>query len=210
VLVKEDRLYLRSTESGQIKAAFFRGKSDGPQLNAEGNLATQASNEGLWTDYSVKLPRTSMVYTWKKTAEAGAAPIPKMGTARNGHDQVVEVPDDAAFANAAEWTFALPKQNLAHMSEIYLSLHYVGDIGRASIAGHLIDDNFFAGMPWEIGLERFLPELDKSPMEVKVLPLRVDAPIYLDKQARTELPAGGQVAKVLSVSVTPEYEVVLH
>jgi hypothetical protein len=38
-----------------------------------------------------------------------------------------------------------------------------------------------------------------------VLPLRADAPIYLDAAARSGLPAQGQTAEVDSVTLVPEY-----
>jgi hypothetical protein len=40
------------------------------------------------------------------------------------------------------------------------------------------------------------------------LPLRSDTPMYLPSGARPVFPASGQVAKLLSVRVIPEYEVV--
>ena len=73
----------------------------------------------------------------------------------------------------------------------------------------LVDDNFFNGTPWEIGLKRFLPDAANSGIRIKVLPLRQDAPIYLDASVRSTLPIHGEIAQVNSLTLKPEYEIVV-
>jgi hypothetical protein len=98
---------------------------------------------------------------------------------------------------------------MAGLSDIYLRIHYVGDVARLSLDGHLLDDDFYHGQPWEIGLKRFLPSIVGQKLEVDVLPLTRDAPIYLDAKAWGPIDAAGQNAKVFGVEVLPEYEVLL-
>ena len=91
-----------------------------------------------------------------------------------------------------------------------LTLHYAGDVARLSENGRLLDDDFYNGRTWEIGLKRFLPQAFGKKLEVEVLPLPGNAPIYLDPTARAQLNPQGQTAKVMSVEVLPQYEVVLR
>ncbi len=96
------------------------------------------------------------------------------------------------------------------LSDIFLRIHYAGDVARLSLDGRLLDDDFYNGRPWEIGLKRFLPESFGKNLEVSILPLPRKAPIYLDARAWEAMNTEGQTAKVLGVELLPEYEVVLH
>jgi len=73
----------------------------------------------------------------------------------------------------------------------------------------LLDDNFFNGSPWEVGLKRFTPQALTEGMELNVLPLRKDAPIFLPKRSWPEFGARTEIADVIAIQVSPEYEVTL-
>ncbi len=45
-------------------------------------------------------------------------------------------------------------------------------------------DNFYNGRPLDLGLERYMPEIETGELLHKILPLRPDAPIYLPEGAR--------------------------
>lgn len=95
------------------------------------------------------------------------------------------------------------------MSDIFLRVRYAGDVARLSLDGRLLDDDFYNGRTWEIGLKRFLPESFGKKLEVSILPLPRKAPIYLDARAWAPMNAEGQTGKVLGVDLLPEYEAVL-
>lgn len=61
----------------------------------------------------------------------------------------------------------------------------------------------------EVGLKRFGLEVLAQGMEVKVLPLRRDAPIYMPNASWPEFKAIAETAEVKAVTVSPEYEVKL-
>ena len=121
-----------------------------------------------------------------------------------------QAPEEADFASSAAWSLKIPAQSLTGLSDIYLRIHYAGDVARFSLDGRLLDDDFYSGRPWEIGLKRFLPESFGKKLEVSVLPLPLKAPIYLDARAREALNTEGQTAKVLGVELLPEYEAILN
>ena len=74
----------------------------------------------------------------------------------------------------------------------------------------LLDDDFYNGRTWEIGLKRFLPSVFDTSLEVRILPLRRDFPIYLDAKAWEAIAASGETAVAQLPELLPEYEVVLH
>src|SRR5262249_44045780 len=45
------------------------------------------------------------------------------------------------------------------INDVFLEIDYTGDVGMAFIKGQLVDDHFYFGQPWRIGLKRFLPRL---------------------------------------------------
>jgi hypothetical protein len=77
------------------------------------------------------------------------------------------------------------------------------------MGGTFLTDDFYHGMPLQVGLQRFGGQLPDPEFELKILPLRQDAPIYLPAGTRPAFPPGGAVAELQSVEVVPEYEVVM-
>ena len=96
------------------------------------------------------------------------------------------------------------------MRQVLLRISYQGDIARIYTGGRLITDDFYHGAPWEVGL-RDLGAADlKQGLDLQILPLRADAPIYLAGDARPAIPAGGQIARLVEVQVLAEYEAVAN
>jgi hypothetical protein len=73
----------------------------------------------------------------------------------------------------------------------------------------MVDDAYYNGLDWEIGLRRFASILAK-PLTLTILPLRQDAPIYLEPQHVPKLFPAGQVAELQSVSLVLEHRVRIH
>jgi len=71
-------------------------------------------------------------------------------------------------------------------------------------------------MPWTIGLKRFLQSgAGKTSGSVKtldlsILPLRKDAPIYLQHTSWPKFPATGQIDVLKSLVWIPEYQLVIQ
>jgi hypothetical protein len=125
------------------------------------------------------------------------------------HGAVAEAPNDADFAAAAVWRLTVPADALRGLSDVILAIRYRGDVGRLRAGGHLLDDNYYNGTPWEVGLRELAPGLASAPLDLEVLPLRSDAPIYLPSGARPDFGGLAQVAAVDSVQAFPVYEVTL-
>ena len=109
-----------------------------------------------------------------------------------------------AHRAAAAFTFTPPKDALA-TGDAYLELDWRGDIGRLFDGTDMLDDAYWDGRVWRIGLKRFADRLGR-PWTLTILPLRADAPIYLDASARAKLPKADQVADLLTIRLIPEYQ----
>jgi len=94
------------------------------------------------------------------------------------------------------------------LSNIFLAIDYAGDVARLYSGDELLDDDFFTGTPWRVGLRRMSSALARGPLELRVLPLRSDAPIFL-QGVRPRFSASGQVSQVRAITVLPEYELVI-
>ncbi len=119
--------------------------------------------------------------------------IRKAGTPRPislGKQKVAAMPTDADFDNAA--VYGLDIKTIVSQytlekikSDLFLSVDYFGDCARVYADGVLVQDNFWNGKPMLVRLAA----LKGKNVEIHILPLRKDAPIYLQKEQRTILDA---------------------
>jgi hypothetical protein len=119
-------------------------------------------------------------------------------------------PDAAAFTNAEVWQVSVPADALTGVVENYLRVHYVGDVARAFIGERLVDDDYYFGRIWEIGLKRFAPDVLAAGMTLKILPLHKDLPVYIPKDRLPDFAGRDQAVAVRDVTLEPEYEAVLR
>ena len=100
------------------------------------------------------------------------------------------------------WQIHVAPGALAGLSDVFLRIQYAGDVARIYAGSRLLDDNFYNGTDWEIGLKRFGGEALSQGLQLKVLPLRKGTPIYI--------PQGfwpGESAVLNKIAAIPEYEV---
>ena len=94
------------------------------------------------------------------------------------------------------------------MKNVFLRITYAGDVARIYDRGKLVTDDFFKGTPWLIGLAPIVARDADPELELRILPLRKDAPIYLSAAARPSFPSTGEVALLKDVEPLAEYEAV--
>lgn len=198
VFADGEGVHLRSVDPAKLTAMVF---ATGGQEGAK----------GLWLAQTLrKIAPREIEFDWHKERDATARPAVRMGEVKGRKAPGPVAPKEGDFAGAAAWTLTIPKQSMDGLSDIYVRIHYAGDVARLYLDGRLLDDDFYNGRTWEIGLKRFLPGAFGQKLEVDVLPLPHHAPIYLDARAWRQMNAIGQTAKVTGVEVLPEYEVVLR
>jgi hypothetical protein len=191
-----DQIHLSATDAARLSFAVF------PSLGREVAGFRPTGDEGIFKGYAAAVEPIHVEAEVRQVQEAGKAAPVRMGK------EVAMAPEEAAFERAARWSIRVPDVKSAAVGEVLLRITYLGDVARVYAGGRLITDDFYHGAPWEIGL-RNIPAADlKQGLELKILPLRQDAPIYLAPGVKPVIPAGGQVAQVAEVCVLPEYRAV--
>jgi hypothetical protein len=193
----KDGLKLLSTGDARFKLGLYPALAATPR----GNLKVSAAKpDGIFQSFTAQAPEKTIAATLTKTREAGVAPPINIGGAAKRALQ----PYPETFGRSAAWSISVPANALNGVSDAFLKISYQGDVARLFSGATMLDDEYFYGPAWTIGLKRFAEQI-KSPLTLTVLPLRKDAPIYIDDAVRAALPADDQVARVISVKVIPQY-----
>ena len=116
--------------------------------------------------------------TITKTKEAAAPREIPMGS-----QKVAAMPTNEDFENAAVWTLNISPSLSGRDSRegvSFLKISYAGDCARVYADGKLVMDNFWNGKPMLVRMS----DLAGKKAELRILPLRKDAPIYLQKEQK--------------------------
>jgi hypothetical protein len=120
-----------------------------------------------------------------------------------GKSHIAIAPNDSDFTNAAVWKINLPTK-VDSKNNPLLRIRYVGDVARLTLNGKLIADNFYAGREFDLGLKRYGADIFTGDLQLEILPLRKDAPIFIEPKNRPDFGANETLVKLQSA------EIVLH
>src|SRR6202034_479379 len=202
VFFDESTLHLRSRDQAALSFSIFPTLSADPKADAP---LRKSGSDGIFTSYAASVDARPFDIQWKQTQQAGHVdPVQTRSLQRKV--PVAVAPDDSAFKNAAAWRIAMPASEMTGLSDVFLRIDYVGDIGRIYAGQRLLDDDFYHGDTWEIGLKRFAPLAGQN-LTLDVLPLRKDAPIYFSPKARPDFGSADQISDVRAITAVPEYEI---
>ena len=133
----------------------------------------------------------------KKVKDAAAPRIVPMGT-----QKVAAMPTNEDFEDAAIWNLNI--KGLPTGSDAFLKIDYAGDCARVYADGKLVMDNFWNGKPMLVRMS----DLAGKNVELRILPLRKDAPIYLQNTQKALLDSSKESLlklediSILSVQIT--------
>jgi hypothetical protein len=173
-------------------------------LNEADSLALQKNDAGHAAFEKEQRPSTITAKTELLQPAGSLREIPFS----TGKSQIAIAPTDANFTNAAIWKIKLPAKLDLNMNPI-LRIHYIGDVARLTLNGRLIDDNFYAGRTFDLGLNRYAPEILTGDLRLEILPLRKDAPIYLEPKDRPDFRGHESIATVQNVEIVNRHEMEL-
>ena len=148
-------------------------------------LLNREQAERLFLD-NVEEQRVGDVVQFTKVKEAGT-----LRTIKKGKAKVAEAPSEQDWQQAAVYKIQLTS-DLLPLTSALLSITFRGDCARLYADGKLVADNFYYGRPFLYGLWR-LPK-DCTELELRILPLQPDAPIYLPREA--DRTAGEAITKI--------------
>ena len=126
------------------------------------------------------LPQTSMQESGLDVVCAKEKEAGELRTITLGVQKVAEEPTDEDFEQAAVYKIKLNGSRKEGVKAL-LSINYHGDCARLYAGGKLIADHFNYGRPFLLGLWR-LP-LGCNELELRILPMQKDMPVYLPREA---------------------------
>jgi hypothetical protein len=169
---------------------------------------SQLRRPGSTQEYELTRPRLYPKLGIRKVADAkDVAPVrlgPKSPWRTGG---VAVAPDDSSLNNAAKWDLTLSPDTWK-TDNVFLVIHYNGDIARLKSGDKLLVDNFFNGTPWTVGLNRFHRQIAEHGLQLEILPRRKDAPIYIENgNAKTDDKDPGQIVNLGGIDLLPQYQI---
>ena len=201
LLFDRGRLRVYSTDPAQMSFSVYPAVNEGlfdglRELRREGN--------GLFTRYiltrlSKNVPLTLKIYEPEEHLPA-VCPAPVLASIDCDNSK------DCGTNNIRQWSLQVPQDALDGLSELFLRIHYAGDTAQAYINGRLVADNFYDGLPWEIGLKRFAPEVFQTDLVIQITPMRDRSQIYLEDRAK--LPEGKE-PNIQKIEAVPEYSAIV-
>ena len=188
--------HLRSRQAGDLWLAIYPdlpgGLHGGDQMHMDAPL-------GIFTRYVA--PTAPLTVRMEMMRVQGAAPASPV---RIGSAGVATVPEEADWDAAETWQVRIPATELPAGADAYIVVDYVGDSARAYVGEQLVADDFYSGRPWEIGLRRYIPTALTHGLTLRFLPMRQDAPIYLEPECRPNF-IDHEILHVRDVHIVVEY-----
>jgi len=201
VFLDGDDLHIRSQDNQQLAFGMAPPFVGVPSSKAP---LSPEKQDGIFMGYKASVPLRKLALNWTILQK----PVPTSPVTMGKYNAVA--PTDADFIRSGVWKIEIPKVNPLGLSEMFLKVEYQGDVARFFRGPQLLDDNFYNGAPWEIGLKQFLSDKGPTDFELKVTPLRKAAPIYLPADAWPNFGTSGAVAEVKHLALIPEYEAIIH
>ena len=198
------RLWLRSLDAPQFQ--FVLTPPTPVPLKANVPLVPAAATDRT-SSFTAEVPKWNAELDYRQTQAAGEAPPVEFGPAQNWRShRVAQAPGAGELPQVAKWSIAVPAGSLDDLSELFLEVKYKGDMARLSAKDKLLDDDLWNGKPWMVGLARFLAPHGQGSFELSILPLRKDAPVYFELAQPPQFAANGQIGKLESLRLIPEYQ----
>ena len=177
-------------------------------------LEASAGISGLFAQYRATVPELHLEATVTKVQDAKPRGPWALGPTLTWRPtSIPEKPAINEFANAAVWKINLPSVPAsAQIADVWLDIDYQGDEARLSTATSLLDDNFWNGLPWKIGLRETLPHwrTSQSDLTLSVLPLPKSRPLYLEEESQMHFNSSGSALELAKVRLVPQYQVVVE
>ena len=173
-------------------------------LNEADSLALQKTGDGQGVMFEQPQKISIKKVETERLQSAGVA---RQIPFSQGWAHAALAPTEADWTNAAVWKIRLPAR-LALKCPSLLRIHYVGDVARLTLNGRLIEDNFYSGREFDLGLNRYAPEILNGELRLEILPLRKDAPIFLEPKAQPDFGTNKTLGKLESAEVLNQVELV--
>lgn len=129
----------------------------------------------------------------------------KLRTISLGSQKVAAMPVESDFNDAAVLKLNLDTIGTERAKDLFLKIDYKGDVARVYADGVLVEDNFWNGKPMLVRVS----DLIGKRVELKVLPLGKDYPIYFQAKQRKIVDAApdGKLLSIDAISLVERKEI---
>jgi hypothetical protein len=124
-------------------------------------------------------------------------------TVKSFHLPRMNLQTSIKMTGAKKMEVKLPRILDNGLYDVILTIDYTGDTGMGFIDGELVADEFYKGIPWQIGLRKFLPLKKDDAMDFYFRPLFKDATYLADLNKSI---SEKSVLKINHVSLRPVYQ----
>lgn len=201
VLVVPRRLALQAVELGDGRLLFANAT-----VILEGHSATFLKSGGTQVDvliYPASLRNLRVKGARQTVVES---PSPSLSASRIDFTPVEYT---ATWRRITAKRYAVKiDEPLGSLHDVFMRVNYIGDTGMAFVGQRMIDDHFYSGRPWEIGLKRFLKTIQGKEIVFVFQSMKRDATYWDDipKEFQPKFPAGAaEYLEVKGVDFIPEY-----
>ncbi|KAJ5626350.1 hypothetical protein N7510_002659 [Penicillium lagena] len=170
------------------------------EITGATELLLKGTPKGLFTVFESRTKSKNILVTTQPFQAPGIAPPILKGGQAGG---ALEPNQTAIVAAQGLWTISIPWSQVADVDDAWLMIDYEGDLARLYAGNLLLDDNFYDGTTWVVGLKRFASTTASDDLTIAIMPLRSDAPIYL--QAMPQYDSNGQACSIINVNISTVY-----
>ncbi|HEY0990522.1 MAG TPA: beta-galactosidase [Kofleriaceae bacterium] len=187
-----DQLVVSAPHDQPIAVALYPADDLAPGTSSSGDLVEYRAGAP-----AVTLPPVEVA----RVADHPTPPPLRMGPSIAWRKRAVPLaPDDAAYEQATRVRVRLPGAIPTDQGRVILALDYVGDAARLYADGQLVDDHFYDGEPWLVGVDRFASAGRWPALELAIIAAG-DLPVFMEPAARARLAAATRKADLCSARV---------
>jgi hypothetical protein len=174
----------------------------------------QLGKDGLFRNYKATLPDVDLHPKVVQVRAAAPRLSWRFGPSLDWRPTPTPMaPDDADFEESAVWAITLPPiPEAAAVSDVLLQISYQGDVARLYRDRQLVDDNFWNGIPWMIGLREVDPawRTANTDLELRIVPMPQKYPMYLEEADKLVFSPDGVAGSITGVQMVPQYQLNLQ
>jgi hypothetical protein len=200
-------IWLRSTGSPAFSFSTLPPMRTAPPASLTLHPATRTDALGGFTALAPSRDPQPQVQLVQAIGEAAPVKIAPKTPWRQ--EPVAQAPPESQLTGAGQWQVKIPSDALNGLADLFLEADYQGDLARFSSGGKLLDDDFYNGQTWSIGLKRFSSPGKEDVFDLSILPLRKDAPFFLETLQPIRYSKNGQACSLDRVRLVPEYQLVI-
>ncbi|MBN2154324.1 MAG: hypothetical protein JW839_22910 [Candidatus Lokiarchaeota archaeon] len=104
------------------------------------------------------------------------------------------------------WLIGIPQDALDDCVDLFIAIDYVGNAATLHINGKAVADDFYTGIPWVVGIKRWVPGILGTHVRLSITPLEKDDDIYLQKWPAAEGDAKS-IRKLAGITAWKEYSI---